>query len=106
MDIDGDGKPDGKIPGGRFVVKPGEAEWLTIFPEGTKGYVYEFGLVFHIVVDGVQRTEVHGTRDRPIRLAFSDDHTLTKFSTFTWDPRSKQWIPWDQYLAERTAEHP
>jgi hypothetical protein len=102
MDVDGDGEPDGKIPGGRFVVKPGEAEWLSILAEGTKGYVYEFGLVFHIVVDGEQRTETHGTRERPIRLAFYDDSTLTQLPAFAWDPTSKQWIPWAQYLRDRT----
>jgi hypothetical protein len=106
MDIDGDLKPDGKIPGGRFVVKPGEAEWLTIFPEGTAGYVYEFGLVFQIVVDGEQQTEVHGTRERPIRLAFSDESTSAQLPAFAWDLASKQWIPWDQYMAKRNAEGP
>jgi hypothetical protein len=102
MDVDGDGEPDGKIPGGRFVVKPGEAEWLSILAEGTKGYVYEFGLVFHIVVDGEQRTETHGMRERPIRLAFYEDSTLTQLPAFAWDPTSKQWIPWAQYLRGRT----
>jgi hypothetical protein len=102
LDVDGDGDPDGKIPGGRFVVKPGEAEWLTILAKGTKGYVYEFGFVFHIVVDGEQRIEVHGTREQPIRLAFSDDSTLARLPAFAWDPHSKRWIPWAQYFRDRT----
>jgi hypothetical protein len=56
MDADGDGDRDGSLPGGRFVVKPGEFEWLTILADGTAGHVYELGFVFHMVVKGEQRT--------------------------------------------------
>lgn len=44
MDTDGDDEADTEMPGGRFVIRAGEFEWLTISAQGTKGYVYEIGV--------------------------------------------------------------
>jgi hypothetical protein len=105
MDTDGDGTKDAELPGGRFVVKPGEFEWLTILSEGTAGYVYELGYVFHTVVNGERQTEVHGTPQQPIRLAFGEfDSPSGSLPTFDWDPSFKQWIPTDKYLEMRQRE--
>jgi hypothetical protein len=102
MDADGDGDRDGSLPSGRFVVKPGEFEWLTILADGTAGHVYELGFVFHMVVKGEQRTEVHGTSELPIRLAFHND-TSEQLPAFDWDPHFSRWIPSDEYMRERQA---
>jgi hypothetical protein len=104
MDTDGDGESDGTLPGGRFVVKPGEYEWLTILSKGTEGYAYALGFTFHIVVNGKPAIEVHGTPEQPIRLAFLDDSPSGQLPKFDWDPHFLQWIPSDQYLTDRQAE--
>jgi hypothetical protein len=107
MDTDGDGSVDAEIPGGRFVVKPGEFESLTIRANAAAGpgYVYEIGFTFHVVIDGQDRTEDHGTREAPIRMAFVDlGEFSSRFPAFDWDPASRRWIPVEQYLSARQAE--
>jgi hypothetical protein len=105
MDTDGDGKTDAQLPGGRFLVNPGEFEWLTIAAKATAGYVYEIGLVFHVVVNGRQRTEMQGTPAQPIRLAFGDRGIYTaRLPSYDWDLNSHRWLPTARYLKQRNTE--
>jgi hypothetical protein len=79
------------LPPGRFAVDPKNAESMYMYLQGSTDTVYEYGIQMKIVENSVERTQIFGSPNDPLRMAFLSDQSSDRY--FDWDYAGSRWVP-------------